>query len=315
MWASTNFICVIAATASGGASERVPAPLAPFLVIPFKPSCGCSNLSGISDMRADLEAPIALQSPLKFPGCGGFVSSAAPAKLLERGGSDSSISCEVGSGLLVEFLSEVDGSSDGRSMFERSLLLGPCIDLWRMRSRSRLILSEIRRTWEATASGGASERVPAPLAPFLVIPFKPSCGCSDLSGGRSGRSSFQRRFWSRDVEAPIALQSPLKFPGCGGFVSSAAPAKLPERGGSDSSISCEVDSGLLAEFLSEVDGSSDGRSMFERSPLLGPCIDLWRMRSRSRLILSEIRRTWEVEAEVMRQIAMECDRHQLLSWA
>ncbi|CAF2111500.1 BnaCnng31030D [Brassica napus] len=33
--------------------------------------------------------------------------------------------------------------------------------------------------------------------------------------------------------------------------------------------------------------------MFERSPLLGPCIELWRMRSRSRLILSEIRRTWE----------------------
>lgn len=55
-------------------------------------------------------------------------------------------------------------------------------------------------------------------------------------GGRTGRSSFQRRFWSRDVEAPIALASPLSFPGCGGFVSPAAPAKLPEHGGSDSSI-------------------------------------------------------------------------------
>ncbi|KAH0864918.1 hypothetical protein HID58_082129, partial [Brassica napus] len=152
----------------------------------------------------------------------------------------------------------------------------------------------------ATASGGASERVPAPLAPFLVIPFKPSCDrlsatllpLDSRRGGRSGRSSFQRRFWSRDVEVPIALASPLKFPGCGGFVSSAAPAKLPERGGSDNSI-VAVGSGLLVEFSSEVDGSSDGRSMFERSPLLGPCIELWRMRSRSRLILSEIRRTWE----------------------
>ncbi|KAH0885860.1 hypothetical protein HID58_061956 [Brassica napus] len=124
-------------------------------------------------------------------------------------------------------------------------------ELWRSKSKTEMrekgSLRRRRkrsRAGPATASGGASERVPAPLAPFLVIPFKPSCGCSNLSGisdmradlGRSGRSSFQRRFWSRDVEAPIALQSPLKFPGCGGFVSSAAPAKLLERGGSDSSI-------------------------------------------------------------------------------
>ncbi|WZY99169.1 hypothetical protein YC2023_071498 [Brassica napus] len=41
-------------TASGGASERVPAPMAPFFVIPFKSSCFGSDLSIISDMRADL---------------------------------------------------------------------------------------------------------------------------------------------------------------------------------------------------------------------------------------------------------------------
>ncbi|KAG2259015.1 hypothetical protein Bca52824_078309 [Brassica carinata] len=40
----------------------------------------------------------------------------------------------------------------------------------------------------------------------------------------------------RDVEAPIALASPTKIPGCEGFFSFAAPAKLPERGGSYSSI-------------------------------------------------------------------------------
>ncbi|KAF3608215.1 hypothetical protein DY000_02050810 [Brassica cretica] len=37
-------------------------------------------------------------------------------------------------------------------MLERSLLLGPRIELWRMRSRSRLIFSEIRWSWEGWRS-------------------------------------------------------------------------------------------------------------------------------------------------------------------
>ncbi|CAG7885901.1 unnamed protein product, partial [Brassica rapa] len=78
-------------TAPGGASERVPVPMAPFFVIPFKSSCVGSDLSILSDMRADLEASTALASPLKFPGCGGFFSSVASAKLPERGGSYSFI--------------------------------------------------------------------------------------------------------------------------------------------------------------------------------------------------------------------------------
>ncbi|KAG5410202.1 hypothetical protein IGI04_006521 [Brassica rapa subsp. trilocularis] len=47
----------------------------------------------------------------------------------------------------------------------------------------------------------------------------------------------------RDVEAPIALASPIKIPGGGGFLSSAAPAKLPERGSSYSSTVAGFDSG------------------------------------------------------------------------
>lgn len=39
----------------------------------------------------DLEAPIALSSPIKIPGGGGFLSSASPVKFLEGGGSYSSI--------------------------------------------------------------------------------------------------------------------------------------------------------------------------------------------------------------------------------
>ncbi|CAN7102140.1 unnamed protein product [Brassica rapa subsp. narinosa] len=57
------------------------------------------------------------------------------------------------------------------------------------------------------------------MALFLVIPFK-----------------FSSLFLFRDVEAPIALASPIKFLGCGGFFSSVASAKLPERGDSYSSI-------------------------------------------------------------------------------
>ncbi|KAF3605942.1 hypothetical protein DY000_02046146 [Brassica cretica] len=61
---------------------------------------------------------------------------------------------EFGSGLLDEISSEDDGSSPvERVMFERSLLLGVCVELWRMRSRLRLILSEIRRTWEVGGRG------------------------------------------------------------------------------------------------------------------------------------------------------------------
>ncbi|KAL0761632.1 hypothetical protein Bca101_077782 [Brassica carinata] len=33
-----------------------------------------------------------------------------------------------------------------------------------------------------------------------------------------------------DLEAYTALASPIKFPGCGGFFSSVAPFKFPERG-------------------------------------------------------------------------------------
>ena len=61
---------------------------------------------------------------------------------------------EFGSGLLDEISSEDDGSSPvERVMFERSLLLGVCVELWRMRSRLRLILSQIRRTWEVGGRG------------------------------------------------------------------------------------------------------------------------------------------------------------------
>ncbi|KAF2567384.1 hypothetical protein F2Q68_00026004 [Brassica cretica] len=124
--------------------------MAPFFVIPFKSSCVGSDMSILSDMRADLEASTALASPLKFPGCGGFFSSVASAKLPERGGSYSFI---FGSGLLDELSSEDDGGHPvERSMFERSLLLGLCFELARMRSRSRLILSEIRRTGEVWRS-------------------------------------------------------------------------------------------------------------------------------------------------------------------
>ncbi|CAG7902253.1 unnamed protein product, partial [Brassica rapa] len=108
------------ATASGGASERVPAPLVPFFVLPLMSSCGCSDLAILSDMRADLEASTALASPLKFPGCGGSFSSVASAKLPERGGSYSSIVAGfwspgsilgfIGSGLVDELSSEDDGS-------------------------------------------------------------------------------------------------------------------------------------------------------------------------------------------------------------
>ncbi|KAG5391700.1 hypothetical protein IGI04_021663 [Brassica rapa subsp. trilocularis] len=83
----------------------------------------------------------------------------------------------------------------------------------------------------APASGGASERVPAPVALFLFISL------------RIDKSSIQRRFWCRDVEAPLALASPIKVPDCGGFSSSVMPAKLPERGGSYSSTVAGSDSG------------------------------------------------------------------------
>nr|VDD09280.1 unnamed protein product [Brassica oleracea] len=65
--------------------------MAPFFVIPFKSSCVGSDMSILSDMRADLEASTALASPLKFPGCGGFFSSVASTKLPELGGSYSFI--------------------------------------------------------------------------------------------------------------------------------------------------------------------------------------------------------------------------------
>uniref|UniRef100_A0A0D3DDL7 Uncharacterized protein n=1 Tax=Brassica oleracea var. oleracea TaxID=109376 RepID=A0A0D3DDL7_BRAOL len=65
--------------------------MAPFFVIPFKSSCVGSDMSILSDMRADLEASTALASPSKFPGYGGFFSSVASAKLPEREGSYSFI--------------------------------------------------------------------------------------------------------------------------------------------------------------------------------------------------------------------------------
>ncbi|CAG7896794.1 unnamed protein product, partial [Brassica rapa] len=40
----------------------------------------------------------------------------------------------------------------------------------------------------------------------------------------------------RVIEAYTALASPIKFPGCGGFLSFVAPVKSPERGGSYRSI-------------------------------------------------------------------------------
>ncbi|KAH0862180.1 hypothetical protein HID58_079391 [Brassica napus] len=179
------------------------------------------------------------------------------------------------------------------------------------------------------------------MAPFLFISLKSSCGCSDLSLLSDILADLDLQFsvvLVRDVKAPIALASPIKIPGCGGFFSSVAPAKLPERGGSYSSTvagfdsGSEFGSGLLDEISSEDNGSSPvERVMFERSLLLGICVELWRMRSRLRLILSEIRRTWEVggrgedgvefmssvvvEAEVMLRFAMECGRHLFLSWA
>ena len=59
-----------------------------------------------------------------------------------------------GSGLCGEISSEDDGRSPvERVIFERSFLLGVCVELWRMRSRLRLILSEIRRTWEVGGRG------------------------------------------------------------------------------------------------------------------------------------------------------------------
>ncbi|WZZ06491.1 hypothetical protein YC2023_092412 [Brassica napus] len=51
------------------------------------------------------------------------------------------------------------------------------------------------------------------MALFFVVPFKSS------------------RFLFRVVEAYTALTSPIKFTGCGGFFSSVAPFKFPERGG------------------------------------------------------------------------------------
>ncbi|CAF1924284.1 unnamed protein product, partial [Brassica napus] len=102
------------ATASGGASERVPAPLALFLVIPLKSSWVYSDLSILSDMRAALEAYTALASPIKLQGCGGFFSSVAPVKLPERGSSYRSMAAgfctlssllgQDGSSLLDEFI-------------------------------------------------------------------------------------------------------------------------------------------------------------------------------------------------------------------
>ncbi|WZY99168.1 hypothetical protein YC2023_071497 [Brassica napus] len=104
--------------------------------------------------------------------------------------------------------------------------------------------------------------------------------------------SLKHWFWFRVVEASTALASPLKFPDYGGSFSSVALAKLPERGGSYSFI---FGSGLLDELSSEDDGGHPVvRLMFERSLLFGLCFELARMRSRSRLILSEIRRTEEV---------------------
>ncbi|KAF3572907.1 hypothetical protein F2Q69_00062525 [Brassica cretica] len=79
------------ATTSGGASERLPAPMVPFFVLPFMSSCVLLRSVDSLRLRADLEASTALASPLKFPGCGGSFSSVAPAKLPERGGSYSSI--------------------------------------------------------------------------------------------------------------------------------------------------------------------------------------------------------------------------------
>ncbi|WZZ16405.1 hypothetical protein YC2023_109494 [Brassica napus] len=103
------------------------------------------------------------------------------------------------------------------------------------------------------------------------------------------RSPVQRCFLFRDVEAPPALASPLKIPGCRGFFGSVAPVKFPDRGQFHCYRLC------LREILSEDDGSSPvERVIFERSSLLGFCVELWRMRSCLQLILSEIRRTWEI---------------------
>ena len=109
--------------------------------------------------------------------------------------------------------------------------------------------SAYRRRWLFSFSSRLGSRVIAPIcrfsptcmriwvrvllrdrldATFLPLDWRRGC--------RIDKSSIQRRFWCRDVEAPLALGSPIKVPDCGGFSSSVIPAKLPERGGSYSSI-------------------------------------------------------------------------------
>ncbi|WZZ84102.1 hypothetical protein YC2023_104674 [Brassica napus] len=92
---------------------------------------------------------------------------------------------------------------------------------------------------KATASGGASARVPAPMALFLgFVPRRSVLGKSSSSGYAARREETRhsdllfRGVLIRDVEAYTALASPIKLPGCGGSFSYVAPIMFPERGGS-----------------------------------------------------------------------------------
>ncbi|CAG7906883.1 unnamed protein product [Brassica rapa] len=113
---------------------------------------------------------------------------------------------------------------------------------------------------EAPTSGGAYAHVPAPVAPFLSILARfPSVRVDLLSypiyfriwnrvlspeeiclrrvsnGGNLSFSGFVGSI--REAEAPLVPPSPFKFPGGGGFFSSASPAKSPGGRGSLSSAS------------------------------------------------------------------------------
>ncbi|KAH0923892.1 LOW QUALITY PROTEIN: hypothetical protein HID58_023910 [Brassica napus] len=154
--------------------------------------------------------------------------------------------------------------------------------------------SAYRRRWLSSLSFRSSSRVVAPICRFSLT-------CARIWGFVPGRARFfatllplnSRRgalFLFRDVEAPIALASPIKFLGCGGFFSSVASAKLPERGDSYSSIAYL---GGLAIAVKKV----------------------WSLRALVWLGESVGGSPVVVEAAVMLWIAMECSRHPFLSWA
>ncbi|CAN7069591.1 unnamed protein product, partial [Brassica oleracea var. botrytis] len=121
---------------------------------------------------------------------------------------------------------------------------------------------EKTRGRKAPTSGGAYARVPAPVAPFLLIHARFSTVRVDLlsypiyfriwtrvlspeeiclrrvsNGSNLSFSGFVGLF--REAEAPLVPSSPFKFPGGGGFFSSASPAKSSGGRGSLSSASSD----------------------------------------------------------------------------